>query len=85
MADTTRLDHAKRRAQAVLGKARLDEDRAAAVRDWEKAAAAEAAKTARLRALRLAKEAADAEAAKAKAEAKAARPRRARTTTPSGD
>lgn len=74
-------DSAARRAQALFNKARADVDKAAAVREHEKAVAAEVAKTARLRALRLAKEAADAAAlAEAKA-AKAARPAKRRTGT----
>jgi hypothetical protein len=71
-----RRDEARRRAEEKLSKTKQRESEA--VRQKEQAATAVANKTARLRALRLAKEAADKEtAARAAAEKAAKAPKRA--------
>jgi hypothetical protein len=60
----SRADEARRKAQGIFGK--KDQQESGFFKELEKANAASAAKTAKLRALRLAKEAADREAAAVK-------------------
>lgn len=78
-------DAAKKRADASFRKEERVKDGKKGAADYEAASRAVAAKTARLRALRLAKEAADQEAAAAKAAANPVKPaakKRAVRSTP---